>query len=497
MAAVAILGFIALYLLTVPETTADTVVYVDNMLTYSQQGSSAAPSLLWEFGHVLWRPFGYSLWLVGHPFLSSWSRGNPALEMTAVLIGVNFVVGLLLTWVLYLLCRRLGLAARAALAVTAGFMLCSTILNYVHSGMSYNSGLLAQLAGLLLLLNAIGNPRRAVSLAAQSGCGTREIDWIGKGNWISWLARYHKCNMARTSIRAAGCPTCASGIAGICLDRVEEGLSHVTVGSSRTVFSAGRVLRCAKCGHGFRASQPTYEELRALYQHMDTDVYESEEFARIATAKRHAAILNRHAGRSGKLLDIGCASGLFLDQAARSGWDVFGVEPNAVLSAEAAGRLGKNRVWCTTLEEANLDAGSFDAITMWDVLEHVVDPPGFLQLCARLLRPAGKILAKVPDFDSLQARLMGARWPLLLPEHLGYFTRVSLCACGERANLRTVGFGRGRITYSTGYVLYRLGQHGFPGARIGYRIAGRSFLGRIPISVRLGELYVFFSANYV
>jgi hypothetical protein len=170
MAAVAILGFIALYLLTVPETTADTVVYVDNMLTYSQQGSSAAPSLLWEFGHVLWRPFGYSLWLVGHPFLSSWSRGNPALEMTAVLIGVNFVVGLLLTWVLYLLGRRLGLAARAALAVTAGFMLCSTILNYVHSGMSYNSGLLAQLAGLLLLLNAIGNPRRAVSLAALGGC---------------------------------------------------------------------------------------------------------------------------------------------------------------------------------------------------------------------------------------------------------------------------------------------------------------------------------------
>jgi 2-polyprenyl-3-methyl-5-hydroxy-6-metoxy-1,4-benzoquinol methylase len=56
---------------------------------------------------------------------------------------------------------------------------------------------------------------------------------------------------------------------------------------------------------------------------MDTDVYESEEFARIATAKRHAAILNRHAGRSGKLLDIGCASGLFLGQAARSGWERF------------------------------------------------------------------------------------------------------------------------------------------------------------------------------
>lgn len=170
MAAAAILGFIALYFLTVPESTADTVVYVDDMLTYYQQGSSASPFLLWEFGHILWRPFGYSLWMAGHQFLSSWSRGNPVLEMTAVLIGVNFVVGLLLVWVLFLLCRRFGLTERAALTVTAGFMLCSTILNYVHSGMSYNPGLLAQLAALLLILNAIESQRRAVSLAAWGGC---------------------------------------------------------------------------------------------------------------------------------------------------------------------------------------------------------------------------------------------------------------------------------------------------------------------------------------
>jgi SAM-dependent methyltransferase len=228
---------------------------------------------------------------------------------------------------------------------------------------------------------------------------------------------------------------------------------------------------------------------------MDTDVYESEEPARIRTARRYAALLNRRVGCPGKLLDIGCASGLFLDQAARSGWDVFGVEPNPGLSSKAAGRVGRNRIYGATLEEANLDSGSFDAITMWDILEHVADLPRFLQLCARLLKPEGRILAKVPDLDSLQARLMGARWPLLLPEHLGYFTRASLRACSERANLRVVGFGRGRITFSSGYVLRRLEQHGFPGAGIGYGIVRRSFLGRIPISIRLGELYAFFAAE--
>jgi SAM-dependent methyltransferase len=299
--------------------------------------------------------------------------------------------------------------------------------------------------------------------------------------------------MAKASIRVARCPACASEITGVYLDRSEEELGPAAIGSSRTLFSAGQILRCSKCRHGFRASQPTSEELGELYREMDTDVYESEESARSRTARRHVGLLNRRVGCSGKLLDIGCASGLFLDQAARSGWDVFGVEPNPVLSSKAAGRVGKNRICSTTLEEANLDASSFDAITMWDLLEHVADLPGFLQLCARLLKPAGRILVKVPDFDSLQARLMRARWPLLLPEHLGYFTRASLRACSERANLRVVGFGRGRVTYSSGYVLRRLGQHGFPGARIGYGIVGRSFLGRIPISIRLGELYAFFA----
>jgi hypothetical protein len=170
MAALAVLGFIAVFLLTVPASTADTVVYVGDMFAFHQRGSSASPYLLWEFGHLLWRPFGYGLWMAAHQFLSPWSHGNLVLEMTAVLMGVNFVVGLLLTWVLFVLCRRLGLAARGALAVAAGFMLCSTILNYVHSGMSYNPGLLAQLAALLLILSAVRSQRRALFLAVLGGC---------------------------------------------------------------------------------------------------------------------------------------------------------------------------------------------------------------------------------------------------------------------------------------------------------------------------------------
>lgn len=168
-AVVAILAFMVVFALTVPETTADTIVYVQHILAYQQHRPNPAPYPLWEFGHLLWRPMGYGLWRLTHPLLSSWSQDNPVLEITAGLIAVNVLGGLLLAPLLFFLCRRLGLSVLAAAGVAGGFMLCSTILNYVHSGMSYNPGLVAQTAGLLLMLRAVESPRRGGLYAALAG----------------------------------------------------------------------------------------------------------------------------------------------------------------------------------------------------------------------------------------------------------------------------------------------------------------------------------------
>src|SRR5579862_1495984 len=168
-ASIAMALFVFLFCLTVADSTADTPVYAGQILASYQNGPTASPYLLWEFGHLLWRPLGYILWLLDRPFLSAWSGGNPVLEITAVLIGVNFFVGVILAALLFLLCRRLGLSRGLALAVTAGFMLFSVTLNYVHSGMSYNLGLAWQLAGFLLILNAIQAPRRSALYAVMGG----------------------------------------------------------------------------------------------------------------------------------------------------------------------------------------------------------------------------------------------------------------------------------------------------------------------------------------
>src|SRR5262249_16380818 len=139
----AVIAFIALYFLTVVESTADTPVYVAHIEEYNEHGS---PTSIWEFGHLLWRPVGYALWRALHPALATWSQGNAWMEITAILLAVNFLVGIGLVITLLLVCNRLGLSAGMSSAVTAGFMLCATVLKYVHSGMSYNLGLLFQLA---------------------------------------------------------------------------------------------------------------------------------------------------------------------------------------------------------------------------------------------------------------------------------------------------------------------------------------------------------------
>jgi len=227
------------------------------------------------------------------------------------------------------------------------------------------------------------------------------------------------------------------------------------------------------------------EELHELYRQMDIRIYESESEGRKRTAQKHLQIVHRYA-RPGRILDVGCASGLFLSYALQEGWNVTGIEPNEKQCEEAQKKLkGKGEVQCSTLEKARLEGG-FDAITLWDVLEHVPDPRRFLHSCRCMLQANGHLFLNVPDLDSWEARLLGRRWPLLLPEHLNYFNRKSLRLCSEYATLTPIKFGRRFAWFSLQYVAHRIAQHGIPGSSV-IRSTAETSLGCILIPVSLGE----------
>jgi 2-polyprenyl-3-methyl-5-hydroxy-6-metoxy-1,4-benzoquinol methylase len=152
--------------------------------------------------------------------------------------------------------------------------------------------------------------------------------------------------------------------------------------------------------------------------------------------------------KPGRLLDVGCSCGYFLEVAAARGFDVRGVEfsPNAIAAARPDIRP---RIFEGSLENLP-DDGLFDVVSAFDLIEHVPDPRAFLRGCARRLKPGGALLISTPDTGHVLRHLMRSRWPMLQPmQHLHLFSRQAL----ERA-LRAEGFEDVRV--ETAYKTLRL-----------------------------------------
>jgi SAM-dependent methyltransferase len=131
----------------------------------------------------------------------------------------------------------------------------------------------------------------------------------------------------------------------------------------------------------------------------------------------------------GTLLDIGAGRGRFVASARAAGWSASGVEPSA-RGVEAARAVYGVELSRTPLAGAS---GSYDAVSLWHVLEHLDDPGPALAHVASLLQPGGLLLVGVPNLASAQARLGRDRWfHLDLPRHRTHFTPAGLRALLER-----------------------------------------------------------------
>ncbi len=140
-------------------------------------------------------------------------------------------------------------------------------------------------------------------------------------------------------------------------------------------------------------------------------------------------------GAGGRLLELGCGTGCFLDEAARAGWSVEGVEVSRFAAARAAQRGLSVR--CAALEEFEPSPGAFDCVALWDVVEHLRDPFAALTTAGRALRPGGVLALSTGDVTSLCATLTRQYWHLFnLPEHLFFFSPAALAGAFERAGCR-------------------------------------------------------------
>lgn len=178
----------------------------------------------------------------------------------------------------------------------------------------------------------------------------------------------------------------------------------------------------AGCGLVFQYPQPSMDELARLYSSAYFGGWGDEEAVRSMKRTFFRSILSSLSAnvKSGRVLDVGCASGYFLEEAREQGWDGWGVEYSPFAAGIAREKFG-TRIFEGTLEQAEFPDKSFELITMFDLLEHVTDPVIVLEEAGRILVNGGKILIVTPNVGSISARLMGHRWSHISREHLWYF----------------------------------------------------------------------------
>jgi 2-polyprenyl-3-methyl-5-hydroxy-6-metoxy-1,4-benzoquinol methylase len=285
------------------------------------------------------------------------------------------------------------------------------------------------------------------------------------------------------------CPVCGADNPNLFLEGDDSEISVESVGSSRTKLSHGRILQCRQCGLAYRSLRPTPDQLARLYRAADDQMYEAEMANRWRTAKRHKKIVRRYFSESATLIDVGCASGAFLRIMADDGWRVWGVEPSDSQYARAMKLLnGKGEIQNCVLQEADLPK-SVDLVTMWDVLEHIVEPVPFLTLSGSFLKPGGHLILNVPRVDHPVAKLLGERWPILLAEHLCYFTEKSLRKAGELAGLELIATGQRPASFSMDYLFFRTAQHGIPLVSTMRGLLKATGVSNLSLPVWLGEIF--------
>jgi 2-polyprenyl-3-methyl-5-hydroxy-6-metoxy-1,4-benzoquinol methylase len=160
-----------------------------------------------------------------------------------------------------------------------------------------------------------------------------------------------------------------------------------------------------------------------------------------------------------RYLDVGCSTGFVVEAAVQRGWEAIGLDLNP--SAIEFGRSRGLDLRVSSLEDEPFEAASFDAVSLFDVLEHLPAPADVVQQCARLLKPGGILFLYVPNFDSASRMLMDAQAHFIWPtHHLNYYTPMTIRDFLSRQQLETAWLTTEGLDFAD-YIWYRrevLGQ---------------------------------------
>lgn len=235
-------------------------------------------------------------------------------------------------------------------------------------------------------------------------------------------------------IHYSHCPVCGSTNIHFALNAKD----HTVTGESFAIFE------CRSCTLRFTQDVPghaaigSYYKAEAYISHTNTSrglINRLYQAVRKRTLKQKRKLITKWTGKEkGRILDVGAGTGAFVVTMRTAGWEVTGLEPDSVARK-------------TAMEHFNISLddvsgfyslpGTYDAITMWHVLEHVHDLNGYLQKLKQLLAPGGKLFVAVPNYTSEDANAYGEFWAAWdVPRHLYHFSPLAMKTLVEKHGLR-------------------------------------------------------------
>lgn len=206
------------------------------------------------------------------------------------------------------------------------------------------------------------------------------------------------------------------------------------------------IWQCAVCSLRFTQDVPDEASIARYYASQDYISHSNTEKGllnklyqkvRQYTLQSKAGLIIRYTKKEGKVLDVGAGIGAFLFTMKEKGWEISGIEP------DEGARKNAKELFNLTLHEPSalpqLSLNTFDAITLWHVLEHVHQLHNYIEQLKNLLTAEGKIFIAVPNYTSGDAAAYKTYWAAYdVPRHLYHFTPKSIEKLMEQHGLKII-----------------------------------------------------------
>jgi 2-polyprenyl-3-methyl-5-hydroxy-6-metoxy-1,4-benzoquinol methylase len=194
-----------------------------------------------------------------------------------------------------------------------------------------------------------------------------------------------------------------------------------------------KIVTCRECEFKFTNPRPDENSIGEYYKaesyisHTNTSkglIAKIYQKVRTFTLQSKLELINRLSTKKGKLLDVGCGTGMFLNVARENGWKVSGIEPDARARgiSETTNQIKIKKEVLSSFQNE-----TFDLITLWHVLEHIHKLNETIEWLKERISKEGSVIIAVPNHESKDAEIYEAQWAAYdVPRHLYHFSQKTI-----------------------------------------------------------------------